>query len=68
VYSFQGTYCSSTNKQLKKMEAVCPSETVVTTQYIATAHHREKYSKKLQALENINPHSLIPGARGGAVG
>jgi len=45
------------------MEAVCPSETVVPTHWTATAHNPEKYSKKLQALENLNHHSLILGAR-----
>jgi len=47
------------------MEAVCPFETVLPTHWTATARNQEKYSKKLQALENLNPHSLILDLRKG---
>jgi hypothetical protein len=47
------------------MEAACPSETVVPTHWTVTAHNQEKYSKELEALENLKPHSLIMDLRKG---
>jgi len=44
---------------MEKMEAVCLPATGAPTQWTGTGHNQENYRKKLQALENLTPHSLI---------